>query len=132
MSGERICQLAAELVALNVITLLLPTFGAVNELSPVSQEYIWAGLGNGMMAPGFAAYPAQPWDAVMPATNPSYSQFADQHPIDTHSQWGNGGNGATFVLGNGWVVASTPAQPSQPIPINGQYAANNRIYAKAG
>ena len=34
-------------------------------------------------------------------------------PIETHSQWGNGGTGATFVLGNGWVVASSTSQ-SQP------------------
>ena len=39
--------------------------------------------------------------------------FFSSLPIETHSQWGNGGTGATFVLGNGWVVASTPYQPMQ-------------------
>lgn len=34
------------------------------------------------------------------------------YPIETQSQWGNGGNGATFVLGNGWVVSQRSAQPA--------------------
>ncbi|HLX58325.1 MAG TPA: hypothetical protein VKR83_15000, partial [Ktedonobacteraceae bacterium] len=131
MSREQVCQIAGELLALSLVALSLPTYGTVNELSPVSREYIWAGLSNGMLTPGFAASPSQPWDAVMPAADP-HGQFAAPYPIETHSQWGNGGNGATFVLGNGWVVATSPAQSSQPQAMGDQYAADNRIYAKAG
>jgi Domain of unknown function (DUF4388) len=132
MSRDQICQVAGELVALGIITLSLPAygFGEVSELSPVSREYIQAGLSNGMMTPGYATSSAQPWDAVMPVPNP-HGQFSAPYPVETHSQWGNGGNGATFLLGNGWVVAPPTAQHAQPVPIN-QYEAGNRIYAKAG
>lgn len=132
MSPDQVCQVAGELVALGVITLSLSAhrYGEMNELSPVSREYIQAGLSNGMMAPGYAATPAQPWDAAQPSPNLRGS-FSLPHPIETHSQWGNGGNGAIFVLGNGWVVAPTNAQPSQPLPMS-QHDARNRVYAKAG
>jgi hypothetical protein len=132
MSRDQVCQVAGELVALGVITLSLPAhgYGDVNELSPVSREYIQAGLSNGMVAPGYAVSSAQPWDAAQPSPDP-HGRFSLPYPIETHSQWGNGGNGATFVLGNGWVVAPTNAQPSQPLPMS-QYDERSRVYAKAG
>jgi len=132
MSREQVCQVAGELVALSVITLTLPVygFGEANELSPISREYIQAGLSNGMMAPGYAASPAQPWDIVMPSPDPR-GQFSAPYPIETHSQWGNGGNGATYVLGKGWVVAPSSPQPSQSPAMN-QYETRDRVYAKAG
>ena len=132
MTREQVCQVAGELVALSVITLTLPVygFGETNELSPISREYIQAGLSNGMMAPGYAASPAQPWDIVMPSPDPR-GQFSAPYPIETHSQWGNGGNGATYVLGKGWVVAPSSAQPSQPPAMN-QYETRDRVYAQAG
>ncbi len=132
MSPDQVCQVAGELVALGVITLSLPThgYGDVNELSPVSREYIQAGLSNGMMAPGYSASAGQPWDAAQPSPDPRVS-FSLPYPIDTHSQWGNGGNGATYMLGKGWVVAPANAQPSQPLPMN-QYEEPGRVYAKAG
>ena len=132
MSPDQVCQMAGELVALGVITLSLQAYGYgdVNELSPISREYIQAGLSNGMMTPGYAASPAQPWDAAQPSLNPR-GRFSLSYPIETHSQWGNGGNGAIFVLGNGWVVAPTNAQPSQPLPVS-QYDERGRVYAKAG
>jgi Domain of unknown function (DUF4388) len=132
MSPDQVRQVAGELVALGVITLTMPAYGLgdVNELSPVSREYIQAGLSNGMMAPGYSATPAQPWEAAQPSPNPR-SRFTMPYPIETHSQWGNGGNGATFVLGNGWVVAPTNAQSSQPLPMS-QSDERSRVYAKAG
>ncbi len=132
MSPDQVRQVAGELVALGVIALMMPAYGPgdVNELSPVSREYIQAGLSNGMMTPGYAAMPAQPWEAAQPSPNPR-GRFTQPYPIETHSQWGNGGNGATFVLGNGWVVAPTNAQPSQPLPMS-QYDERSRVYAKAG
>ena len=132
MSPDQVRQVAGELVALGVIMLTIPAHGLgdVNELSPVSREYIQSGLSNGMMAPGYAVSPAQPWEAAQPSPNPR-GRFSLPYPIETHSQWGNGGNGATFVLGNGWVVAPTNAQPSQPLPVS-QYDERSRVYAKAG
>ncbi len=132
MPPDQVCQVAGELVALGVIALTMPAYGLgdVNELSPVSREYIQAGLSNGMMTPGYSSMPAQPWEAAQPSPNPR-GRFSLPYPIETHSQWGNGGNGATFVLGNGWVVAPTSAQPSQPLPMS-QYDERSRVYAKAG
>ena len=132
MSRDQVCQVAGELVALGIVTLSTPAYGYgnTNELSPISREYIQVGLNNGMMAPGYSVSPAQPWDAAQPSLNPR-GRFSQPYPIETHSQWGNGGNGATFVLGNGWVVAPPNAQPSQPLPMN-QYDERSRVYAKAG
>jgi hypothetical protein len=129
MSREQVCQVAGELVALGVVTLSIPAYnyGDVNELSPVSREFIQAGLSNGVMTPGYAASSVQPWDSTQLSPNP-HGRFSVPYPIETHSQWGNGGNGATFVLGNGWVVTSPDAQPQS---LN-RYETPNRVYAKAG
>ncbi|MGH2498207.1 MAG: DUF4388 domain-containing protein [Ktedonobacteraceae bacterium] len=127
MSRDQVCQAAGELVALGVITLSSSAYGYgdVNEMSPAAREHAQVGLSNGMMTPGYAASPA--FDAVQPSPDPQ-GRFSPPHPIETQSQWGNGGNGATFVLGNGWVVAPPDVQPQ---PMN-QYEPVNRVYAKAG
>lgn len=131
MSREQVCQVAAELVALSLVTLSAPMIGPVNELSPLSRDYVQAGLANGFITPGAAAAPVQPWDAVMPALDHT-NHYNARPPIETLSQWGNGGNGATFVLGNGWVVNSPPAQPSQPLYPPASSPTRDRIFAKAG
>ena len=128
MSPDQVRQVAGELVALGIVTLSLPgySYGDANELSPVARDYTQAG----MMTPGYAAAPAQPWDIAQPSPHP-HARFSLPHPIETQSQWGNGGNGATFVLGNGWVVAPTNGQPSQPMPLRYQDEMS-QVYAKAG
>ncbi|HEY6542040.1 MAG TPA: DUF4388 domain-containing protein [Ktedonobacteraceae bacterium] len=132
MSPDQVRQVAGELVALGIITLSMPGFGYgdANELSPVARDYTQAGLSNGMMASGYSATSAQPWDAAQYSPNMP-ARFSLPHPIETQSQWGNGGNGATFVLGNGWIVAPTNGQPSQPMPLRYQDE-NSQFYAKAG
>lgn len=131
MSREQVCQVAAELAALGLVTISAPTVGAVNELSPLSKDYMQAGLANGFVTPGAAALPVQPWDAMMPAPDHA-NRYNARPPIETHSQWGNGGNGATFVLGNGWVVNSPSAQPSQPMYATDSSPTKDRMFAKAG
>ena len=129
MSPERVCRAAGELFALHLVTVSPPIPELMNELLPVSREYAYTGVAS----PGFAAPTMQPWDAVTPAAIP-VGQNSSQLHGDTDSQWGNGGNGATFVLGNGWVVASSPShpalpsQPSQPL----SNSSGQRVYAKAG
>jgi len=129
MTRDQVCQIAAELLALGLVTLAMPTSGPLNELSPVSRDFINAGLSNGYVAPGYAAALPSPWAAaILPATE-NAGQLPPAAPIETRSQWGNGGNGATFHIGNGWVVASSPSQPLQasgPLPLN------QRVYAQAG
>ena len=132
MSPGQVRQVAGELVALGIVTLSLAgySYGDANELSPVARDYIQPGLSNGMMMPGYSPTSAQPWDAAQSSPN-SPMRFSLPYPIETQSQWGNGGNGATFVLGNGWVVAPTNGQPSQPMPLRYQDE-NSQVYAKAG
>jgi hypothetical protein len=128
MSPDQVRQAAGELVALGIVTLSLPGNGYAdaNEQAPVARDSAQAG----MMAPGYFAIPVQPWDAAQSAPKPA-APFSLPHPIETQSQWGNGGNGATFVLGNGWVVAPTNGQPSQPMPLR-YHDDRSQVYAKAG
>jgi hypothetical protein len=128
MSRDQVCQIAGELIALGLVTISLPPSGPVNELSPVSRDYINAGLSNGYISPGHAASLAQPWSAIMPVTD-NINPFSSPAPIETQSQWGNGGNGATFMLGGGWVVAPSPSQSSQT---SGALQLNNRAYEQVG
>ncbi len=93
MSRELVCQVAGELVALSLVTVSLPVSGLTHDSTPFPRDLTQAGFSN--------SYVAQARDG---------SDFFSPPPIETHSQWGNGGTGATFVLGNGWVVASSPSQ----------------------
>ncbi len=96
MSRELVCQVAGELVALRLVTVSLPVSGLTHDSTPFPRDLTPAGFSN--------SYVAQARDG---------SDFFSPPPIETHSQWGNGGTGATFVLGNGWVVASSPSQSLQ-------------------
>ena len=96
MSRELVCQVAGELVALSLVTVSLPVSGLTHDSTPFPRDLTHAGFSN--------SYVAQARDG---------SDFFSPPPIETHSQWGNGGTGATFVLGNGWVVASSPSQSLQ-------------------
>lgn len=129
MSREQVCQVAGELATLGIITVSLPGYGYVNELSPVAPRYIQPVLSSSMMAPGYPATPAQSWDATQASPYPSV-RVMPPYPIETQSQWGNGGNGATFLLGNGWVVTPPNGQPSQPMRMNYRDE-SSRVYAQA-
>ncbi|HJT59101.1 MAG TPA: hypothetical protein VJ761_21520, partial [Ktedonobacteraceae bacterium] len=129
MSRDQVCQLAAELLTLGLVTIVQPASGALDELSPVSRDYINAGLSNGYVAPGHAAAPAQPWAAAIMPMAENLNQFSSPAPIETQSQWGNGGNGATFHIGNGWVLAPSS---SQPLQASGPLQLNNQVYAPMG
>jgi hypothetical protein len=96
MSREQVCQVAGELVALRLITLCLPDSELMQDSNPFPLDLASTGINN--------SYVAQ--------THSNSDSFPST-PIETHSQWGNGGTGATFVLGNGWVVTSSPSQPLQ-------------------
>ncbi|MBA2285905.1 MAG: DUF4388 domain-containing protein [Ktedonobacteraceae bacterium] len=105
MSPEHVCQVAGELVALGLLVVGLPqVMPPMQELSPVSRDLVAPG--------GYAMAPAQPWAAAVPTTG-ALSAFSPAGYIETKSQWGNGGNGATFILGHGWGM-SQPLQPLQP------------------
>ena len=116
MSADVVCQTAGELIALGLVQPMTLPLGAVQELSPVSRELLAAGLANGHVSPGYAAAYVQPWLAVAPITDslPPAFQASSSLPIETRSQWGNGGNGATFIPGRGWITTPQPLQPLQP------------------
>ena len=127
MAPEQVCQVAGELIALRLVTISMPTFEAINEPPPASREY----TSVGGVAPDLTVPAMQPWESVTPAAYTAAGQYTSPAPIETDSQWGNGGNGATFVFGYGWVVASSPSnssQPSQPLSIS----SGHKAYAKAG
>jgi hypothetical protein len=112
MSRELVCQVAGELLALGLVTVSLPDSGLTNDLAPFPLEMTNAGFSNNYV--------------VQAHGNGSDSYVLP--PIETHSQWGNGGNGATFILGNGWVVASSPSHPAQSSDL---YNAGKNVYAEA-
>jgi len=101
MSRELVCQVAGELVALSLVSVNLPATGLMSDSKPFPQDVTYAAFSN--------SYAAQAQGS---------SGFFSPPPIETHSQWGNGGTGATFVLGNGWVVTSSPSQPLQLSELN--------------
>ncbi len=111
MSRELVCQVAGELVALSLVTVSLPVSGLTHDSTPFPLDLTNAGFSS--------SYVAQVH---------GNNDFFSPPPIETHSQWGNGGTGATFVLGNGWVVASSPSQPLQSSEL---YNAGGIEYAEA-
>ncbi len=96
MSRELVCQVAGELVALSLVTVSLPVSGLTHDSTPFPQDLTHAGFSNSYVTQAHGS-----------------GNFFSPPPIETHSQWGNGGTGATFVLGNGGVVASSPSQSLQ-------------------
>jgi len=130
MSAELLCQVAGELITLGLVQPMTAQQAAIQELSPISRELLMAGLGNGYITPGSAAFAPQPWVAITPTTEALPPAFHPSLPCETNSQWGNGANGATFVPGRGWIANPQPLQPLQPsgpLYLKGMY-----MYAPAG
>lgn len=123
MLPEMVCQVAGELMAEGLIHVILPE--QVQELSPIPREYIAGAMNNGYVAPGYAAAPPTPWSTSMPGYPADVAPpFPAALPFETRSQWGNGGNGATFVPGRGWITSTNgpqPAQPGDPMASSGIY-----------
>ena len=114
MPPPLLCQIAGELAIYQLIQLLPPDGGLAQELSPTSREFMASGLGNGYVAPGYSAVPAQPWNGSVPPTPESIPQIPSPVSFATESQWGNGGNGASFIPGRGWVTTPQPPQAMSP------------------
>jgi hypothetical protein len=109
-----LCQVAGELVINQLIQLLPPDSSLAQELSPTSREFMASGLGNGYVAPGYSAVSTQPWSGSVPPSPESPLQMPSPVSFESESQWGNGGNGASFVPGRGWVAAPQPPQAMSP------------------
>jgi hypothetical protein len=113
VTGELVCLVAGELIALGLVHVILPSAAAVNELSPVSRDLVASGLSNGYLTPGYAASTPQPW-AVMPApTAGTLMPFSPQPSMAAQAQWGSGESGMMFVPGQGWVQKPQPLHTVQ-------------------
>lgn len=124
MSAEDVCRVAGELMAQHIVCVVPPFAIETQEMSPASQNLVQSGLSNGITTPGYAAATQSPWGNILPASD-VMPQFSST--VETHSQWGNGGNGATFVHGQGWVA---PVQSFQPLQQN--RFGNSGMYASMG
>lgn len=122
MRPDMVCQVVGELIADQLIQLMLPNPDETHELSPTSREFVASGLSNGYVAPGAAATSAQPWTVPVPPSQPDApSQFSSSSAFETQSQWGNGGNGASFIPGRGWTASPRPVSPLSPGTSSGPY-----------
>lgn len=107
--ADQVRTVAGELMAIGLVMPLTQATGAFNAFPAPPM----AGMTNGMAPSG--QYPApQPTWAPQQMVSPAPAPFAA--PIETQSQWGNGNNGATFMVGGGWVLSEKQAavQPGQP------------------
>ncbi len=118
-------QVAGELVAEGIVHVGTPE-QLQAQVASTAREATSSSWSNGYVAPGSAATTAAPWAASVPAL-PS-SDVAGQFPFETESQWGNGGNGATFVPGQGWI---TTPQPLRPLQAGGPLAASHNTFVPA-
>ncbi|GHO43161.1 DUF4388 domain-containing protein [Ktedonospora formicarum] len=115
MLPEMLRQVAGELIAMGLIHVApAEVLNHAEEMFAASQEAanpMMNTVQGGYVAPGYAATSASPWSPAMP-TSPSSPQngssFSSPFSFETESQWGNGGNGATFVPGRGWVAGGGP------------------------
>ncbi len=122
--ADVLCQVAGELIALGLIHVSMPMQQvSMNALYPGVANLVSTTTNNGSVSYGYATNAPQPWVAITPTTDSLSPNFSVPMPFETVSQWGNGGNGATFVPGQGWVANPQPMQPGSPLyTTNGVYA----------
>ncbi len=113
MPPELLCQIAGELMAEHLLHVSLPEQTRVSEISPVPQERVTSGkLSNGYVAPAYSSVATRSLSSSTSVSD-GQLQLPSSQPFETESQWGNGGNGATFVPGRGWITAPQPLRPLQ-------------------
>jgi hypothetical protein len=125
------CILVGELVAEGLIHVVPPEQVQLQKTSPNTPDLSVPDLANAYVSPGYTASSANPWSAAVPAL-PSTDLVpnpASALSFETESQWGNGGNGATFVPGRGWITAP---QPVQPLHAQGPLTSPHAVYAHSG
>ena len=129
ISFEHVRQAAGELIAQGLVHVVYAqslqsqpdSGGALTspstpmELSPASRQLVTAGLHNGFVVPGSYASVAPSWGDGLPVSQMKYLSPS----YETQSQWGNSGNGVSFVAGQGWTA---PPMPLQPLPSSGPLA----------
>jgi hypothetical protein len=129
MPPELLCQVAGELMAEHLLHVSLSSQTRINESSPVLHEQATSGQSNGYQAPAYAAVGTMPSSGNLSMPSDAQLQLSSSLPFETESQWGNGGNGATFIPGRGWI---TTPQPLQPLQSNGPLANSAIAYMQVG
>ncbi|MBV9229464.1 MAG: DUF4388 domain-containing protein [Chloroflexi bacterium] len=120
MAPTMVCQIAGELLAQGLILVAPPEQMSGDEVLVAPGSYATPGWNNGYVTPGYAAAAVAPWSAPFP-TPDVMPQFSSASPFEAQSQWGNGGNGAIFIPGQGWIATPQPMQPLQPNGAVGTY-----------
>lgn len=93
----------------------LPEQPQMHEISSMPYDRVNSGgMSNGYMVPAYAPVAAISSSGSISVPD-AQLQFSSALPCETESQWGNGGNGATFVPGRGWIAAPQSLQPLQPL-----------------
>jgi hypothetical protein len=123
--AAQVCQVVGELIAEGLIQLCMPDGAPVQESIPYARDTMVPGMNNGYIAPGYASMPVPSW-SPSPST-PEAAGFGNGG-FETQSQWGNGGNRANFVSGQGW---GTP-QSSLPSQMSGPLGPRPNTYAPVG
>lgn len=124
-SPTQVCQVVGELIAEGLIQLCMPDGALVRESTPRVHDTMAPGMNNGYIAPGYASMPVPSWSPSTPA--PDGMSFGNGG-FEAQSQWGNGGNRANFVSGQGWVAPS----PSQQLQTSGPLGPHPNMYAPVG
>ncbi len=129
-----VCQLAGELLAMGLVAVASPR-PVRDDVLPAGREPVAAGVGAGYIAPVAPVAPVAPAGFhadVMPMTEalPPAVPIPITGQLETQSQWGNGGNGATFVPGRGWVTGSHPLPQLQYNSASGPLYAANNVYVR--
>jgi len=124
MPPESLCQIAGELVAEQLLRVSFSDQTQMNE----SHKQPASGLSNGYQAPAYASVAAMPSSGNLSLPDVQLP-LPSSLPFETESQWGNGGNGATFVPGRGWITAP---QPLQPLQSNGPLTNSAVAYMQVG
>jgi hypothetical protein len=106
--SEVICTLAGELIGIGLVMPLTQSTGTFNELA-------LAGMNNAPVPVQSASYTSLPnWPPQSQLSGPMSMPYAV--PVETQSQWGNGNNGATFMVGGGWMLNSKQGVPQSSQP----------------
>jgi len=111
MPPETLCQIAGELLAEQVLQVSLSGQTRTGEISPVAHEPVTS-VSHEYKTPVYAAAASMPSSGSISVPDVQL-QLSSALPFETESQWGNGGNGATFVPGRGWITTPQPLQPLQ-------------------
>ncbi len=111
--SEVVCTLAGELIAIGLVTPLTQAPVGFSSSANVSV--------SGMTGAQSSIQPSAAYMALPGRSSAGAPPYAV--PIETHSQWGNGNNGTTFMVGGGWVLNAGQTQSqSMPAQLSSAYA----------